>query len=464
MKPWIRLLWRRCVVATPAFTQSRAVSLTLVTQRVEAGEQSINREFFSTAAQRSGEIALTNWRCCLEAGDSMAHFALDYTLYGRYHEAYRHLRYYAQIAPASAWNWCWLGRAAEAIGEVAKRGLPTSAPVRLRSPMVRTLKRPMRRSCWWGWMGRGEVGLVGVSGWRSRSPWRRLARKEPPQIRRVLPALPQGRRSSRPKAPLHGIVCVQGSTPMTTDPEIHIERLVKSPERVRDLGEVFTPRQIVDDMLDLLPKTMWNVDPSPTFLEPACGDGNFLVAILERKLDAVMASLSTGKTLAGAGDDALAFHCLQALASIYGVDISKDNIIGGVPEHPIGARTRMETLLIEQLGQETGKALRNDSKLIQSALWILEHNIQVANMLATHADGSPSYRDDLPLIVYEWDAAALRVTISKTTLGDVSANAQQESATAPSLFGGNEPELIWSGPYNEIHKIGVDSKGLRAAA
>ncbi len=94
----------------------------LAARTLFAGEQSVNRKFFSTATQRSGELALNNWRCCLEAGDSMAHFALGYTLYdlGRYHEAYRHLRYYAQIAPASAWNWCWLGKAAEAIGEVGE--------------------------------------------------------------------------------------------------------------------------------------------------------------------------------------------------------------------------------------------------------------------------------------------------------------------------------------------------------
>ena len=52
----------------------------------------------------------------------MAHFALGYTLYdlGRYHEAYRHLRYYAQIAPAHPWNWCWFGRAAAGIGELGE--------------------------------------------------------------------------------------------------------------------------------------------------------------------------------------------------------------------------------------------------------------------------------------------------------------------------------------------------------
>jgi Flp pilus assembly protein TadD len=52
----------------------------------------------------------------------MAQFALGYTLYeeGRFHEAYRHLRYYAEIAPAHPWNHVWLGKAAEAIGELAE--------------------------------------------------------------------------------------------------------------------------------------------------------------------------------------------------------------------------------------------------------------------------------------------------------------------------------------------------------
>ncbi len=88
-----------------------------------AGTSSVNRYYFSAAIEeqdRSPEQALALWLCCLEAGDSMAHFAVGYTLYelGRYHEAYRHLRHYTEIAPFGAWNWCWYGKAAEAIGEV----------------------------------------------------------------------------------------------------------------------------------------------------------------------------------------------------------------------------------------------------------------------------------------------------------------------------------------------------------
>ena len=52
----------------------------------------------------------------------MAHFALGYTLYDleRYHEAYAHLRLYTELSPCSSWNWCWLGKAAAAIGETSE--------------------------------------------------------------------------------------------------------------------------------------------------------------------------------------------------------------------------------------------------------------------------------------------------------------------------------------------------------
>lgn len=81
---------------------------------------SINRYFFDAAVQLEGEEALNMWRACLESGDSMADFALGYTHLdlGNTHAAYRHLRHYCELAPAAAWNFCWFGRAAEAIGEL----------------------------------------------------------------------------------------------------------------------------------------------------------------------------------------------------------------------------------------------------------------------------------------------------------------------------------------------------------
>lgn len=83
---------------------------------------SLNRFLFNQAAERGGPAALRAWLTCLQGGDSMAHFALGYTLYGegRFHEAYRHLRYYVEIAPAHPWNHVWLGKAAAAIGELGE--------------------------------------------------------------------------------------------------------------------------------------------------------------------------------------------------------------------------------------------------------------------------------------------------------------------------------------------------------
>lgn len=81
-------------------------------------DASTNRTYFDAAVNKRGKEALRLWWACLESGDAMAHFAIGYTLYdlGRFEEAYRHLRYYAEIAPAHPWNWCWFGKAAEAVG------------------------------------------------------------------------------------------------------------------------------------------------------------------------------------------------------------------------------------------------------------------------------------------------------------------------------------------------------------
>lgn len=94
--------------------------IVLATRALLGGQPTVNRRFFDAATRRQGNEAMSLWLACLEAGDSMAHFGLGYTLFelGRHREAYRHLRHYVQISPAHPWNWCWLGKAAEAIGEI----------------------------------------------------------------------------------------------------------------------------------------------------------------------------------------------------------------------------------------------------------------------------------------------------------------------------------------------------------
>ena len=86
------------------------------------------------------------------------------------------------------------------------------------------------------------------------------------------------------------------------------EKIIKSKQRVKDFAEVFTPSHIVKDMCDLIPDCVWDNIES-TFLEPACGNGNFLVEIYERKL----------KLCKDEKDG------LKALASMVGIDIQPDN-------------------------------------------------------------------------------------------------------------------------------------------
>ncbi len=93
--------------------------------------------------------------------------------------------------------------------------------------------------------------------------------------------------------------------------------LVKSAQRVADHGEVFTPEWMVEAMLDLVKDETERIDSR--FLEPACGSGNFLVEVLQRKLAAV--ELKYGKS-----DFERRQYALLGLMCIYGIELLPDNI------------------------------------------------------------------------------------------------------------------------------------------
>ena len=95
------------------------------------------------------------------------------------------------------------------------------------------------------------------------------------------------------------------------------ERQIKSKERVRTRGEVFTAAREVNAMLDLVKDETENIDA--TFLAPACGTGNFLDEVLRRKL--AVCQKRYGKSAA----DYEKFSFL-ACTTLYGVDIMADNV------------------------------------------------------------------------------------------------------------------------------------------
>jgi len=76
--------------------------------------------------------------------------------------------------------------------------------------------------------------------------------------------------------------------------------------RIKATGEVFTPTSLVDEVLNKLPIDQFT-DPTKTFLDNSCGDGQFLGEVLIRKME-------NGSTFE------------QALQTIYGVDLMQDNV------------------------------------------------------------------------------------------------------------------------------------------
>ncbi len=95
------------------------------------------------------------------------------------------------------------------------------------------------------------------------------------------------------------------------------EKQIKSRKRVTEVGEVFTAEREVNAMLDLVKQETERIDSR--FLEPACGNGNFLVEILRRKLEVIRRQYQKQPS-------ELELQTTIALSSIYGVDIMKDNI------------------------------------------------------------------------------------------------------------------------------------------
>lgn len=162
-----------------------------------------------------------------------------------------------------------------------------------------------------------------------------------------------------------------------------------SKDRVKKNGEVFTPDETVNDMLNLLDNSMANrlgVSDSNSIddftyiddirLEPTCGDGAILVRILDRKLGRVQKIKEQG----GNWKEAL----LRSVASIYGVDITADNVV-------MSKRRMLDVIengstAVLSLTDETpvgwqSEGFELDNELRNLVQLILDYNIQCGNTL-----------------------------------------------------------------------------------
>lgn len=221
------------------------------------------------------------------------------------------------------------------------------------------------------------------------------------------------------------------------------DELVKSSERVRDAGEVFTPLHIIEDMLALLPEEAWNSRPSKTFVETSCGNGRFLGAVLERKFAALVEVFEQE-----ASNPALSTYALEALASIYGVDISEDNILGHEDIDSDGARTRLLENFRRLCSENFDSAVLG--YLIPAAEWIIEHNVLVGNMLDADSKGRPTNRDEMPVPEYKWNFESGHVEIRFRTWAEIQEQNRPKDDGMLDIFGSVQPDIHWSGSVENL--------------
>ncbi|MBA1393568.1 DNA methyltransferase [Lactobacillus sp. XV13L] len=195
---------------------------------------------------------------------------------------------------------------------------------------------------------------------------------------------------------------------------------MKSVARVKDLGEVFTPKKTVNFMLDQPEIKAKIQDLTATFLEPAAGEGAFLVELLKRKMHVAEKQSQTAKEY---GE-----NCLIALSTLYGIEIMEDNV-----EMLVMNMIMTFTELYSHVVVTKFSAIRPDSHVLKSAQIIIKANIAQGDTLkGTAADGSP-------IIFSEWKLINGRVK-----------KVERLEYTFESILNGGEPESAHKQEFEEL--------------
>ena len=162
-----------------------------------------------------------------------------------------------------------------------------------------------------------------------------------------------------------------------------VKSQTKSKERVRERGEVFTAEREVKAMCDLVKDETERIDSR--FLEPACGDGNFLAEILTRKLEVVKrkykkSTLDYEK------------NAVLAISSVYGVDIMQDNVLA--------CRDRLFKLWDKEYKAVCKKDCNDQTR--EAVKFILTKNIVCGNALTLKCVDENGNETDEPIVFSEW--------------------------------------------------------------
>lgn len=164
---------------------------------------------------------------------------------------------------------------------------------------------------------------------------------------------------------------------------------VKSKQRVADHGEVFTADREVNAMLDLVKRETERVDSR--FLEPACGDGNFVAEILRRKLEAAKKRSIPPKKKKPLPME-FEKQSVIAVASIYGVDLMRDNVLACRERLYEIWNKEYETICKKEISEDCREAVR----------FILSKNIVCGNALSLKLVDDEGNDREEPIVFSEW--------------------------------------------------------------
>lgn len=158
---------------------------------------------------------------------------------------------------------------------------------------------------------------------------------------------------------------------------------IKSKERVSERGEVFTAEREVNAMLDLVANEC--LRPDSRFLEPACGDGNFLSAILKRKLSELRRKYKKSPR-------DYEKQAIVAIGSLYGVDIMNDNVLA--------CRERLFSIWNEEYSSHCKVDASDDAR--EAAKFIISRNIINGNALTLMCVDDKGNDTPAPIVFSEW--------------------------------------------------------------
>lgn len=157
---------------------------------------------------------------------------------------------------------------------------------------------------------------------------------------------------------------------------------VKSRERVQKHGEVFTNEREVNAMLDLVKHETERIDSR--FLEPACGDGNFLAEILRRKLRVCRNLVEQRKNTQLEYEK----NTVLAVSSIYGIEL--------LPDNAMTCRERLFRIFCDEYHALYGDSVKEEC--MHSIRYLLSKNIIIGNALTYHRVDNP----DEWIVISEW--------------------------------------------------------------